>query len=103
MKEDETPKANPAEPTTDVQPVAAAKQPERIEKKKKLNLTIPLDTNLDSIEVAEKAPDLLPNMFAGKSEGTKVSGNVIRDEENKNFMDTEAIQGAEVSVEFKTD
>lgn len=69
----------------------------------KLDLSIS-ESDLSTANSQQQAtaddPQLLPNMFGKKKEGTKVGGGIIRDEENENYMDS--IEGAEVKVEIPT-
>ena len=71
-------------------------------KKKKLNLSIPeSDLNGAVANDAGEEAKVLPDMFVKREQGTKVSGDVLRDQENEDYLDS--VQGAQVKIEMKTD
>ena len=97
--------SNPAQASSETAPeMAVTSKTSDAEKKPKkpLNLALP-DSEISSADGQIDAEEqrVLPNMFGGSEQGTKVGGGIIRDAENLDYVDS--IQGAEVSVEFKTD
>lgn len=92
--------AKPA-PKVSVEETATVKKTEE-QPKKKLNLSIP------EISLAEgtqspgvQKPGVLPNMFEKRQASTSVGGEILRNEENENYL--ESIDGASVNIEIKTD
>ena len=92
---------NSAESASKVTAEPKAKQP--------LDLTLTADV-IPSATITEESEKLplrvegkLPNMFADDADNNAVSvgGGVIREEDNPDIVDS--VQGAEVSIEFKTD